>query len=133
MEEIAVYKLINGEDIIGFISEKTDVGVFLTHPVSYITMPNYGFQMKDWMLLTEDDTIFLSFKHIMVDMGKLNEFGFQCYMSFIETRKEQKKLLSNSMRNTHQEEISPEDMSDDVRDIWESLSERMNIDKDKMH
>lgn len=132
--EIAVYKLINGEDVIGMIAEKTDIGVFLTNPVSYITMPNYGFQMKDWMILTEEDTVFLPFKHIMVDMGKLNEFGLHCYMSFTQARNSQKKYLADSMTEEGpKEEIERHDMSDDVRDIWDSLDTAIRVDKTKMH
>lgn len=116
-----VYKLINGEDLIGNVVEEAETGVFVQNPVSYITMPNHGFQMKDWLILVNEDVIFIDNKNIMVDLGAPNDFGAYCYESFISHRHAQKKFLSDSLNDQVEEEIPTSEMSDDVKEIFEKL------------
>ena len=127
---INVYKLTNGEDLMGNVVEQSEEGMFIQNPVSYTTLPNHGFQMKDWTLLVKEDTIFLNMKHIMVDLGEPNEFGAYCYESFIKHRKMQKDFLeesTDSLMNTETADLKErtrmdlEELSDDVREIFENL------------
>jgi hypothetical protein len=115
-----IYKLTNGEDLMGNVVEEAETGFFLENPVSYVTSPNYGFQMKDWLILANTDTIFLENKNILVDLGAPNDFGAHCYESFVSHRKEQKAFLSESHNNV-EDEADMSELSEDVKAIFKAL------------
>jgi len=115
-----IYKLINGEDLMGNVVEEAETGFFIENPVSYVTSPNHGFQMKDWLILAETDTIFLENKSILADLGAPNDFGSHCYDSFVAHRKVQKDFLSENMSDFH-EEADVTELSEDVKEIFAAL------------
>ena len=116
-----VYKLTNGEDVIGDVIEEAETGVFLENPVSYVTMPNHGFQMKDWLMLVKDNSVFLDHRHIMLDLGAPNDFGAYCYESFISHRKIQKDYLEKSLNDDPLPKLDHSEMSEDIKEIFASL------------
>jgi hypothetical protein len=115
-----IYKLINGEDLMGNVVEEAETGFFIENPVSYVTSPNHGFQMKDWLILANTDTIFLENKNIIADLGAPNDFGAQCYDSFVSHRKVQKDFLSQNI-NDFDGEADVTDLSEDVKEIFAAL------------
>lgn len=92
---INAYKIVTGEDIIGDVIEEAETGLFIENPVSYNITPNQSFQFRDWLLLCKDSVIFLDRKHIVMDLGEPNDFGYYCYESFIKHKKLQKEAIQN--------------------------------------
>ena len=129
---LKVYKLTTGEDIIGNVIEESEEGFFMEDPVSYWVMPNGGFQMKDWMILVQEENVFVQYKHIMMDLGYPNDFGAQCYESFVKHRKKQRDYLHAALEQREEElELTEENLSDDVREILYEL--QPPSDKQKLH
>jgi len=123
-----VYKLKNGDDLMGEITEQDVDYISIEYPVTYSTLPNNGFQMRDWCLLVKDIIVNIPRSEILVDLGEPNEFGAQCYFSFVKSRKEQRKYLEDEANHSFEEfdddcmeESSKRKLSKDVEELFAAL------------
>ena len=65
VNDVATFKLANGEEIVAQINEITDSGFNVRKPVSLVPGPQGGMGFAPWIMTTEADTFTLNNEQIL--------------------------------------------------------------------
>jgi hypothetical protein len=62
---IVIFKLTNGEEIIGDLTDHGEHAYTLVDPMYIIESPDYGMRLRDCMMLSDEDRLSIKISHVI--------------------------------------------------------------------